>query len=445
MFIKKRQLALDISKRKIYFASFLGLFFAIIFYALLKLISKSLVVFDAMFNGYELVTLTEGNYQLYSFFIAFIAVNFSFSIVFEFLVNTPIGFLEAYNYKRKNILNTQRVTNWFLLNTFCRVAFVLGTLSLSFKNDDLFTEMNYIIYLIIIVFIGQMWLSVRGFTIDNKAKTFLIFISFILSITFFISKIEFINNDAINASLLSKNIIYKHNINRVTSEEFEILKEDKSLYFPLYLKKDKDKLIITTDDVHKNIELKPLSEKIEVFKKRFPRALEPYITYILYVDKDLNMNDVHKTQQYLKEKGAKRIHYSVQDKNYPFYIRGNRTFGVRMNDYKIEDLEPKLIKISILKNGEFYFQNDSLSKEELRISITKKLQKDGFSPFIISFNDTTKFEEYFEVLSLTKNIVNEFRDDYAQKGYNQHYNILPRELKTPIKEKFYWVFIDDIN
>jgi len=445
IFIQKSQLSVDISKRRIFIGVFLGLFFAVIFYALLKLISKSLVVFDAMFNGYELVTLSEGNYQLYSFFIAFIAVNFSFSIVFEFLVNTPIGFLEPYNYKRKNILNSQRVTNWFLLNSFCRIAFVFGTLSLSFKNDDLFTEMNYIIYLIIIVFIGQMWLSIRWFTMDNKAKIFLIFISVILSITFIISKIELINNATINKSVLSQNILYKHKIDRVTSGESQELTEDRYLLFNLYLKEGKNGLILETDNKNQFTELVSLSDKINIFQKRFPKKLQPFITYVLYIDKDLCMSNVKKIQQYLKDTGAYRIHYSVKDKEHPFFIRGNKTFGFTINDFKPEDLESKAIKISISKNGKYLFQNNSLSKEDLRTSIINKFKKDGFSPFIISYNDSTKFDEYFEVLSLTKNIVNEFRDDYAQKGYNQNYNTLSKELRKQIEEKFYWVFIDEVN
>ncbi len=444
-YINRRNFSIHISKKKIFIGGFLGVFISLFFYAFLKLMSKLLSVLDAQINNYELILLTESQKNFYSFFVAFIAVNFSFSIIFEFFTNTPKKFFEKNSIKRRSILGLQRVTNWGFLNWFCRIAFVFGLLAFSLESQFLLAEVEYVIYLIIIVFIGQMWMSLRPFLKHQKLKIFLVFITSILLLTFTLSKIEIIDNDAINKAILSNNRLYNYKIDRVTSRYYNKSPRDRSLYFNLYFKEVNNTIIVKADVNYSDSKSETLSEIIEFFKGRYPKALKPYFNYILHIDKDLKMKDVKQIHQILQNQGVQKIYYSLKDEQKPFYFRSKKFFENKLNDYKLEEIKSKPIKIEILDNGKFYYQNDSISKQELRTIIVDKIKHEGVSPFIITFNNNTSFKAYFEVISLTKNIINEFRDNYTQKGYQQEYNSLSENIKKEIKAKIYWVFIDDLK
>lgn len=444
-FINKKEFSIHLSKRKMFIGGLLGFVYSVVFYAFIKLISKSLVVFDAILHNYELIILPKSKQDFYSFLIAFIAVNFSFSIIFSFFIDIPKSFLGKYDYKRKNILNLQRVTNWFFLNWFCRMAFMFGILALSFESDNFFSNLIYLFYLIIIVFLGQMWMSIRPFLNKNKIKTFLIFISSTLLLTFAISIIEVIDNEIVNNYILSKNKLYKYNIDRVTSNSHQNLPQYQRRFFDIYLKESKGKLLTKTEISNYYLESKSLSNHISYFKNSLSEYEKPFIGYVLLIDKDVKMKYVKNTLKTLKQNEAKRVYYSTKDKELPFYVKSTNALGFILNNNNPEEIKLESIKIKILDKGKFYFQNDTLSKDLLRKSLLKKIQINGILPFVISYNENTSFERYFEVLSLTKSIIDKFRDEYTQKGYNQNYSTLPRSIKKTIKQELYWVFIDNME
>ena len=440
----KKHLLLEISKRKVFVGVFVGVFFSIIFYTFLKLISKIYIVFDALFHDYELITFSEKVTDYYSFLFAFIAVYFSFSVVFNFIIETPKKFLSKYNYKRNAVLNQQRVTNWFFLSWFSRIGMLIGLLALDMSSSGFLSDNSFIVILFIITFIGQMWISINRFLSKNKFKWFLVTVFTSLLLAFLISKIEVIDNNAINKSILSKNILYKHNIKRVISENFQHLPEHRSLYFNIYLKENNNHLLIKTDNSFfaRN---KSLKDKITFFKSRISEAEEAFIIYILYVDKDVKMKHILKLKKNLKEEGANNIFYSVVKKEQPFYKKTNKAFGFYLNLRKQKVIDIETMKIKFLADKLFLFQGKRLSKVDLKKAIKERIKEYGLSPFVLSFKNETKFEEYFAVLSLTREVIDEFRNNMALKGYNQEYNSLSRSLKKPIKEKYYWAFVDDVK
>ncbi len=402
-----------------------------------------LIVLDAIMNDYELILLPEIKSSFYSFFIAFIAVNFSFTLVFSFLLNTPKRYLSRYNYKRRNILNQQRVTNWYFLNWFCRIAFMFGLIAFSLESQSLLLKVDAIIYLIIIVFLGQMWMSFRHLLTKNKTKGFLVFISTALLLSFAISKIDVINHKKINASILSNNVIYKHNIQRVSLDAQYQFPNDRSLIVDIYVIDLNNELMVKVGDRLPFRTSEKISEGIQDFKSKFGTAMHPYIVYMLHIDKNIQMDKVKHLKNSLTDEGAKRVYCSIRDDKKPFYFKGNQTFGFILNDNNYEKVPSDYIKIEILGDGNFHFQNDILSKEKLRKSLVKKITIDGVHPFAISFDKNIIFEQYFDLLALTRSIIDHFRDDYSQKGYQEDYNDLPREIKKRIRQKLYWKYIDD--
>lgn len=440
----KKYLLLGISKRKTFGGVFVGIFFSIVFYSFLKLISKIYIVFDALLHNYELITFSKKVADYYNFLIAFIAVFFSFSLILNFLIDKPKRFLSKYNYKRNAVLNQQRVTNWFFLSWFSRIGMLLGLLALDMNSSNFMAENYFLVILLIITFIGQMWMTIRKFLNKNKFKWFLVTVFTSLLLAFLISKIEVIDNNAINQSILSKNILYKHHIKRVVSENYQLLPEHRSLYFNIYLKENNNHLLIKTDDYFFT-EMKTLKEKVTFFKSRISEAEEAFIVYILHVDKDIKMKHILKLKKKLKEEGANNVFYSVVNKEQPFYKKTNKAFGFYLSLRKQKDIDIETMKIKFLADKLFLFQGKRLSKVDLKKAIIERIIEKGLSPFVLSFKNETKFEEYFTVLSLTREVVDEFRNNMALKGYNQKYISLSKSLKKPISEKYYWTFVDDVK
>ncbi|WP_146106939.1 hypothetical protein [Polaribacter porphyrae] len=320
---------------------------------------------------------------------------------------------------------------------------MFGILALSFDTKDFFPEITYIFYLIIIVFLGQMWMSFKSFLSKNKLKSFILFITLTLLFAFTISKIEVINNESIDKSILSKNFLYKYNIQRVTSNSFTKIPDYKPFFFDIYVTKNK---LITNSDVRDSIiKTRSLKEQILDFQSNFSSLYHPYLSYILHIDKNTSMLDVKNLHNNLKELKARKIYYSLKDKNIPFYFSTNKAFGFILKNSIIGNTNRKLIKIKILNKIKVRFENNTISMRKLKELIEQKILNEGISPFVLLFNEHTSFESYFKVLSLTRDIVNKFRNDYAEKSYNTSYQSLSKELKTSVRDKYYWKFVNIMN
>ncbi|KGL62377.1 hypothetical protein [Polaribacter sp. Hel1_85] len=439
----KKHLLLDISKRRIYVGLFLCVLFSIIFYAFLITTGKTYILFNAFSNDYELISLPEKVAEYYSFLLAFIAVYFSFSLIFNFMLERPKQFLSKYNYKRNTILNQQRVTNWFLINWFFRIATLFGILAIDHKTSSFFIDNFYLIILLIIAFVGQMWISIRCFFDKNKLQWFFVSIFTFLTLAFLISKIEVIDNNAIDKSILARNTIYRLNIKRVNSDIHQGLPEHRSLYFNIYLKEKESSLIIETDFNNSLLKGNSLKGKIKNFKKRISEFEYPYINYILHVDANVNVKHLFEVKKSLKEEGANNMYYSLLDEKLPFYYKSTKAFGFKLLQNNIKENDPSFNRIEILNNEKILFQNDTLSKADLEKFIRNRINKVGVSPFVLSVKNNTNFKEYFNVLSITKSVINEFRNEYSKKAYAEDFLSLPKNLRNPIKEKFYWVVIDE--
>ncbi len=443
-YFKKEQFSLDISKRKAVVGVFFGLLFSIIFYSFLKIISKLFIVFDALFKDYEILIQTEKSALIYNFLLAFIAIYFSFSVVFNFFLERPKKFLSKYNYKRQTILNQQRLSNWYFLGWFFRMGILIGLLALDYESSSFLKDYSFLIVLFFIVFLGQIWISVRNFFIKNKFKWFLVTVFTSLLLTFLISKIEVINDDVINKSILSQNILFKNSIKRVNSNIYEPLPYYRSLIFNIYLKETKNDFFIETDKYFPN-DKKSVKDKIRYYKTRISKAEEPFLNYILYINKNLKMKHVVKFKSILKKEKANNIYYSIANKELPFYHKSDRVFGFSLNSDYSEEIENQTLKIKFISENKYIFQKDTLLKADLKKSIKERIDAKGLSPFVLAYKSETRFEDYFVILSMTKEVVNEYRNDYALKSYGEEYFSLSKMHRKPIMEKFYWSFIDVIE
>lgn len=440
-YLKKSKERFNTSKRRVFIGGFFWLLFSIIFYAFLIVVGKTFILFSAFFNDYEIIIIPEKSKNYYSFFLAFIAVFFSFSLLFNFIIDKPKKFFSKYNYKRNIIINQQRTVNWFFMNWFFRIATLFGILAIDYSTASFFTDNIYLIILLIIVFIGQIWMSIRCFIHKNKLKWFIVSVFSLLIFSFLISKIKVINNDEIDKSVLARNTLYKLDIKRVESNLYQHLPTHRALSFNIYIKQKEDK-IITVSDFDKFLLGNTLRGKINKFKHRISEAEIPFISYILHIDKRVKMKHVLELKNMLKEEEGNNVYYSIYDKEKPFFYKSNKIFGFKLNLY---EMQPNFIRISFLENNKYYFQNNVFSKEDLKRSLKNRINEEGISSFVLSFDENISFEEYFTILSLTREIVDEFRNNMALKGYNQGYNSLSKGLKEPIKNKYYWAFIDEVK
>jgi biopolymer transport protein ExbD len=445
-FNKNKRSFLEISKSRIFFGLFLGIFYAVIFYAFLQLFRKSIIVFDAMLNDYELFLVTEKANQFYNFLFAFIAVFFSFTLVFIHFFDTPKKFLSKYNYKRKSIINQQRLMNWFFLSWFSRIAYFIGLLALSYEGVNLYSENKHILILFIIVFFGQIWISIRWFFKKNKLKWFCITFFSCLLFSFGLSKIDLLKAATIDKVILQKNLFYKHKVHVVTSD-VATKRKYKYLCIDIVIPNEINKQTIIFEG--EEINEKELEDRIIKHWYQFSEAEIPFINHTLFIDKNVKMKVVYDLKKRMNKINVERVSYSTKKHGTkkPFYYKSENalSFYLPNNFIDIEKDISKEVSIKIAKNGLYILNDKSISKDKLTKSIKEYFELNGTKSIRVYINENTLFHEYFKVLESSKKAVDELRNEYSQKGYALDFSLLNREQRSFIRKKIRWHIIDEIK
>jgi biopolymer transport protein ExbD len=442
-FKKPNTLFLEIPKSKIFVGLFLGVFFALTFYILLQLFRKIIIVFDALLHNYELFLITEEANQFYNFLFAFIAVFFAFTMVFVYLLDSAKSFLSEKNYKIKAIINQQRLTNWFFLSWFSRIGYLIGLLALDYEGYNIYSENKYILILFVVVFFGQIWMSIRWFTKGNKFKWFVVVLLITLSLSFGLSHINVLNNELIDKSILSKNVLYKNNVHVVKSKmSTEITHRSLILNIVIPNKTNKVKLIVDG----KEIELKDFEKGVFEYWKSISKAEKPFVRYVLFVDKNLKVKIIDDIKQRLIKIGGRRLYYATKDNlKTPFYYKSYQGLGIHLNDYIPFNKASKEVAISILENGRYFFNGKTLFKVDLVKEIKRYFNREGIKALRIYRNKNITFYQYFQVLESSKEAINQLRNEFSQKGYATDYINLNNSQIKFIKEKYPWHIIDEFE
>ena len=76
------------------------------------------------------------------------------------------------------------------------------------------------------------------------------------------------------------------------------------------------------------------------------------------------MKHILKLKENLKEEGARKIYFSIVNKNAPFYYKSEKAFGFSLNMIKDEDVKNETLKIEFIAEDKFIFQKKTLFKTD---------------------------------------------------------------------------------
>ena len=441
----------NISYSRLIIGSLIGLLYAFSFYGFLYILREVFRIFSVN-EMYDLWILTDEEVSFYNLFFAFISVIFGQSITFQYWIDRPRRIFEKYNYKKTSILNDQRVLNWYFLNWFSKLALVFGLMFGNVFNGgyyviSFYSDYKFIFILIVFVLFLQTWNTIR-ITFKQKSLKWLLSSALIVSvISFGLSKVNLINYNSINNSLNSKNIYYKYNFELPKSSICNKT-EKRSLIENLFVVESKEyKSIIIAD--RKILEFEDLGQKIREWQSsRYEKEI-PFMTYRLNIHKNIKMKYVNKLKQELSLNGVSRIAYAVipshieydkkyyQDCSFSIYLPNWESGIINLKEayYELSKFD-NIIDIRQNDKLKYIINNSIINIKDIKQTV-KELIKDETN-YIVRYhiNENVNFQQNLNVLTYTKQAIDELRNRFSKTHFNTDYENLDYETKKKVRKKY---------
>lgn len=425
----------------------------------------------------DIMVLTDQEVNFYNIFFAYIASIFGQSISFSYWFNRPRKFRGKHNKFRVLIVTDQRVINWNFINWFAKLS-TLTVLMLwitmhAYDVLNFYSVFAYLFVLVVIVLFLQTWTSLRlvffGKSFKWMVLTFIVISVFSLGI----SRINFIDYKAINKNILSKNIEYTYKL-KIPPSDIYTKSMDGSLTTNIWIVKPKTGNIdtiplvfmhnelISIDDIHKYAW--KWRESIAVYKRK--RAMP-----VLYIDEDIKMKYINRVLQQLVVCNIGKVNYAVTPTSSEYDVTYYQDFVFKhlighayyecadmqmpmpphynsLKSFDFEDIDSKLIRLSIDDNNNFSFNDSIIKKADLRSRIKSSIASDT-SKYLITFkiSQEASFGEYFKVLVSAKGAIDEVRNEYCYAKYGLNYSDLYydydfHETRKSIMRKYPFALIE---
>ncbi|MDQ2177054.1 biopolymer transporter ExbD [Marinifilum sp. D714] len=457
--MKKRILNIDskifeIPRFRLITGILIGLFYSFAFYSFLYLIREVFRILSVT-EDYDLWILTDKEVYFYNLFFAFISVIISQSVCFAFWFDRPRKFFEKRHYRKTTIVNDQRVLNWYFLSWFSKLAIVFGIMfGLAFHGGfyvfSFYPDYNYIFILIIIVLFLQTWNTI-GLTFKRKSLKWMLLTGVIISIIAFgLSRINLIDYKAINHNYLVKNIHNNYRLELPETNSYERLFR-RSLIENIYVVKSKSQnenepFIIVEN---KKIDLYELKDKIMDWQSMRSEYEIPHMVYQLHIDKTVKMGFVNQLKNELAKSGVTRIAYAVVPINPEYDIRYYKDFSFQtwLPNWYSDWFNPKeiyddinrtqnIIEIKQGTSGKCFINDKTVENDKIK-QILKHLITNDLD-YIIKFhvNDSVEFSDYFRVISYSREVINELRNEYSKETYSEQFDWLDYEKEKEVKRKY---------
>lgn len=444
-----------IPKSRLIIGLLAGLFFAFCFYAFVYLTRESFR-FVSVTEDYDLWILTEKEVRFYNLFYAFVSVIYAQSICFFFWFDKPQGIFSKRKFQRILIRKDQSALNTYFLFWFSELAVIYGltfgsTYIGGFYAFSFYPKYNYIFVLITLVLYLQTWISMRR--INKKQSLKWLFISMIVvsTIAFGLSKVNLIDYKSINNIALQKNIPFKYNLEVPESNCYESKLENRFLTKSIYVVRNKQHENSTPQIFIDNQEvtIKGLGHKILEFQNSVNEFNVNLCLYNLHIDKTVKMAFVNDLKNEMAKINALKIAYAIVPSNAKYDKRYYKDYSlrVRLPNYSSENNSllyrykettefENIIEIENNDTGEYKINGKPYLVENLKQTIKDKIKWNV--NYIVRFyiNDNIDFSVYFNIISKTKEAVDELRNEYALTNYSTEFENLEVEQMDRTIEKY---------
>lgn len=444
-----------VPKSRLIMGLFAGLFFAFCFYAFMYLTRESFRLVS-LTEDYDLWILTDKEVSFYNLIFAFISVIFAQSICFSFWFDKPQNLFSKRKFQRITIGNDQSALNTYFLFWFSELAVVFGlSFGLTFKGGfyafSLYPKYNYIFVLIIIILFLQTWNSIRRTNKQHSLKWMFISMIIVSTIAFGLSKVNLIDYKSINNIALQKNIPYKYNLEVPESNCYESKLENRSLTKDIYVVRNKQQensipqIFIDNQEVTFN----GLGLKILDFQSSINESDINLCIYQLHIDKTIKMVFINDLKNEMAKINALKIAYAIVPTNAQYDKRYYKdySFRVRLPNYNSENNSlldiykettefENIIEIENIDSGVYKINGKPYLVENIKQTIKEKIKWNPNYVVRFNINDNIDFSAYFNIISKTKEAVNELRNEYALTNYSTEFENLELEQMDRTIEKY---------
>lgn len=436
----------NIPKSRLIMGLFAGLFFSFCFYAFMYL-TREAFRFVSLTEDYDLWILTDKEVGFYNLFFAFVSVIFAQSICFSFWFDKPQNIFSKRKFQRILIGNDQSALNTYFLFWFSELAVIYGltfgsTFIGGFYAFSFYPNYSYIFVLIILVLFLQTWNSIRRINKKQSLKWLFISMTVVSTIAFGLSKVNLIDYKSINNIALQKNIPLKYNLEVPESNCSESKFENRSLTKVIYVVRNKQ----TANSIpqifvdNQEVTLNGLGLKILEFQSNKNDYDVNLCSYHLYIDKTINMKFINELKNEMANVNALKIAFAFVPPNAQYDKRYYKDYTIRirlpkydsesysiLDRYKGLNEFENIIEVRNTDSGEFKINGITCLvgnlKQEIKENINRKPN------YVVKFyiNNNVDFSVYFNLISKTKEAVDELRNEYSTLTYLKKFDDLNDE------------------
>ncbi|NOU58456.1 hypothetical protein [Marinifilum caeruleilacunae] len=438
----------------------MGLLYSFAFYSFMYMVREGFRLLSVT-EEYDLWILSDEEVNFYNLFFAFVAVILSQSLCLSFWFDRPQKLAGSKKYRLNAIVNDQRVLNWYFLNWFAKLTLLFALMFGSvyqggFYVFSFYPDYKFIFMLIVPVLFLHTWLTIRLKFKGNGWKWMLVSMCIVTGLSIGLSKINLIDYKVMNQSYLQKNIRYNY--------QFELAESDYSeTFYPTYFtkkiymvksrsKKETAPLLIVDQE---EIEMVQLHEKILDWQSTQEYYDIERIIFQLHIHKNIKVGDLQQLKQALAKLGARKIAYAYLPKTREYDSRYYRNFALqsRITDWETSWFPPKevykhmnrhenIIKVTQNSEGQCFINGNrvklSMLKQNLKLLILSN------TDYVIRYevNDNIDFADYFSVISESRAVINELRNEYSKALYSKPFIDLYYEYQNDVKKKYPFSFFE---
>ncbi len=432
----------------------IGLLFAIAFYALLYF-TREFFRFFSLTSQYELWLLSDQAHNFYNLFFAFVAVVFGQSFFFLLLFHRPAIFLAKRQVMRHSIVNDQRSLNWFFISWFGQLAVIYGlffgyVMKGGFYEFSFYPGYAYLFVLIAIVFFLHPWITIRRLWPTISLKWIAVSLLVVSMLSFGLSKLQLLNHKQLESTLMSKDIHANYQLELPESVVFR-KPEKHSLTEKVYYVYGKNDSLLEKPLIianHAVMTLDSLIDTVNAWSSQRPEADQNFMTWLLYIHREISMEQVYALKKSLKTAGHRRIGYAVNPKNSGasyhhlssyYFVQiipsGYAQSGWIDSIQTFLDTVPVYINLHVSAEDQLSINGEVVKMDSMHQQLRALIHPKPNVTFLLHVDSMATFGNYITVLSTIQEGINNWRNDYALQTYGMSIDRLSMDKYLQLRSK----------
>jgi biopolymer transport protein ExbD len=431
---------------------------------------------NSQYGGQTLIQLTENEQFTYKLFYASIASALGFVFSSKYVLsNLSRNQTPKRRLYFKKAMNDGEFSSWGFLLWIGKPGAILGLFYMMFPfqyDIDFLKEFPELLILLPLVIFLSSWTSLRIALGRNSLKQLLFFSLVFASMSLTFSFHNFLDIDLLNKALMKNNLSYPYRLETPKSNSYKDIKSWQldSNNTPIFIANNATKLgsyKVMVGEYKDETSLNHIIEKLDYYID-FADRNESNIT--LYIDKSIPMSFIDSVKLELRKNHFLHINFMVGVRNskYPSSSPLFKDFAISQwlfpysaeldsflyiaekldfTKQKIKIIEPTNIRFSILKNSkaiqievnESGLLVNNKKVDEVQMARKLKTHIEKYAPnytIVYSHSERVSYGNYVETLGSISYTINSFREEMAQKLFNNKFDYLFPTERQKIKKEY---------